>query len=122
MTPITIALSRAFCEELAACEYGSLEDMQDAEARGENAERPTVSHAGSVAVRDAAQGRLVINTEAEALDMYWAVCSGVFKAKTPATYHAACRIADALREVARPMDPQLIADWPEPYREPFTGV
>lgn len=122
MNPIRINLTPWMCQELSTCEEGSYSDNFNLVLEGKTPERDVTAHAHVVAFRHARAGLLVIATPAEALDMYYAVCSGVFKAKTPATYRAACRIANLLREHARAVDPGLVCEWPEPLQEQFTGV
>lgn len=119
MDPITIRLAPWMCEELSACEEGAYADSCHLIRIGEPVERQLASHTHIVAHRDALKGKIVIRTKAEAEDVYYAVCSGVFKAKTTHTYRAACRIANLLRPYA---EPETVRVWPEPYREPFTGV
>lgn len=117
--PIHIRLATRLCVELAACEEGAYEDSCVADAAGRNEGRPPASHAHVVALNGADKGVLVIRTAAEADDMYYAVCSGVFKSKTPATLRAAQRIADILRPFATA---ETVRVWPKPDPEPFNGM
>jgi hypothetical protein len=116
---IRIRLATHLCVELAACEEGAYEDSCVAAVAGRNEGRPPASHAHVVATNGADKGVLVISTAAEADDMYYAVCSGVFKSKVPATLRAAQRIADILRPFAQP---ETVRVWDKPDPEPFNGM
>lgn len=124
-TPIHIRLSARLARELADCEEGAYSDAKEASDFGRNCTRPVESHAHTVASEAAFKAGskrdafLVIDSAAKADDMYYAVCSGVFKSKIPATLRAAQRIANILRPYA---NPDTVKVWDKPDPEPFNGL
>jgi hypothetical protein len=116
---IIVSLNNALCRELASAEEGAYDDARDQEERErpQGADRPTVSHAHAVALREASAGRVRVRSIAEAIDMYYAVCSGTFKLRSPEAFRAAVRIADNLRETVRSASPETVKRWPRPEQE-----
>jgi hypothetical protein len=112
MYPITIKIPQPLLASLSDRESGSYEDMEQL-APGERC-RPLESHTHKIALRH--QNRLVIENDAEAEDAYFAVCSGTFQREGHAEFRAACKIADALRDIVRAHAPETVAMWPAPYQ------
>jgi hypothetical protein len=116
MRTIRIRLSPKLCQELADCEEGA---YSDALPCGELGERPISNHAHVVASEGVPRGALTIRNAEQAEDMYYAVCSGLFKARTLATLTAATRIANTLRPFA---NHGTVKRWPRPEPEDFIGM
>lgn len=113
MYPIVIQLPQGFATELSECELGSYEDMQEYADKGEEVDRPLVTHTHIVAKRF--KSKLVINNVEEAEDVYYSVCSGTFQSLSKRAFIAACKVADALRDNVRQCNPTLVAQWPKPW-------
>ncbi len=108
--PIRLKVSSAAMEELQASECGSYESVTESIERGEGDQgRPLESHVHTVTERFATI--LEIRNDAEAIDAYYAVCSGTFQLSH---YRIACRIADALRDVVTAVDPKTTRQWSAP--------
>lgn len=108
--PIRILLGPVLPEELSRSEEGAYED--EVQLAPLERTRPLHRHTYLIARRFSTQLR--IDTVYEAEDVYYAVCSGTFKLRH---YKAACKIADALREVVRAHNPDLVDKRPRPERE-----
>lgn len=96
---IKIRVSPAALEELQHSEYGSWED----------AGCPDTGHRYAVLQRHIAQ--IEVRDDAEAADLYYAVCSGTFQLTH---LPVARRLADALREAAERHDPEVVRRWDGP--------
>jgi hypothetical protein len=107
--PIRIKLTAAVLEELGQCELGSWEDLngEDRDPDEDLDSRPLASHTYAVVERSP-RTVLIINNQAEAEDVYYAVCSGTFQLYH---LHSARRIANILRPHALPETVKL---WPAP--------
>lgn len=101
--PVVIRMTPEQVAELVESEEGAYAD--DTEAG-----RPLEAHPHTVAQRF--RWRLEIRNDAEAQEMYFAVCSGTFQRSH---FGAACSIADALRAVVRERNPAMVQTWPAPY-------
>lgn len=113
--PIVIVMAPELIIELQACSEGSYDDMLVLRERGQTIERPLLSHAHAVAKRYTR--KLVIETAAEAEDLYYEVCSGTLQLKGMRGWNAANKIADALRAQVRSTYPVTVNQWPRPYDE-----
>lgn len=112
--PVVIRLGPVLPEELAMCEEGSYEDQQA--LHPSERDRPLETHTYTIAQRYRSQLR--IDNVLEAEDVYYAVCSGTFQIRSKRYFRAACKIADALRELVRRNNPDLVDQWPAPYDKP----
>jgi hypothetical protein len=119
--PIAIRLARKKCEALAIAEEGRHEDCLTALAEWNTAskpkdEKPDTCHAYDVASKALdTRGAIValrIDSANAAIDLYYAVCSGTFQIDN---FKAATRIANALRDRVRRIDPGMVQRWQTPY-------
>lgn len=113
MYPIYLKVSPAALRELAACEEGAYSDAAHEQAMGRAPARDPKTHAHVVADRYSTQLR--IDNDAEAVDMYYAVCSGTFQVTDEKNFlHSACKIADWLRPIVERASPDTVKLWPCP--------
>ena len=103
---IKIRINPAALEEFQHSEHGSYEDHGS----------PDVGHVWNILQRHT--GLIEVRSDAEAAEVFYAVCSGTFQLDAPEEgkvyFRTACRIADKLREAARRSDPEMVARWKAP--------
>lgn len=107
--PIILKMSTVALRELAESEEGSFSDSLTDSENGLTPDREPRAHAYMIASR--LKTRLAIFNDAEAIDVYYAVCSGTFQLTH---YRAAVRIADWLRPVVARVSPKTVIRWPAP--------
>ena len=111
--PIRLKVSPAALSELAACEEGAYEDAVREFRRGNIGDRDPRTHAHVVAQRYKSQLR--IDNDAEAVDMYYAVCSGTFQVTEEKNFlHTARKIADWLRPIVERVSLETAKQFPQP--------
>ena len=99
---IKIRISKPALEEFQQSEYGSWED----------AGCPDTGHVYAILQRHIAQ--IEVRDDAEAAEVFCAVCSGTFQLEYKGFLRTARRIANALREAAARHDPEVVHLWSHP--------